>query len=575
MSSHKKPKNEQKRLSVLKKLEILDTVNEQVYDDLTYLASQICGTPIALISLVDDKRQWFKSNHGIDAKETHRDYAFCSHAILDKHVFYVPDSEKDERFCNNPLVTGEPHVKFYAGVPLAIEGQYNLGTLCVIDHKPRQLSKEQILSLESLARQVEALLDLRAKTIAERGHSRLLQEQLDYRLKMEQDLREQKDRAELAEETKSLFLANMSHEIRTPLNGIIGLSEILRDKVKDNECLELVKTIARSGDTLLNIVNDILDLSKIEAGKLTISSANFDVIKLVEEKVSFFKKLNKKPIDISFSIAKDVPRFIKSDELRIGQILTNLLSNALKFTESGKVRTELELESIDNQNVSLILKVSDTGTGIAPSQADKLFQDFTQLENPSTKKYNGTGLGLAITKKLAAFLGGDISVESILGKGSTFTCQIRCQIGSEISMLVSQARSNIKQDFQINLKVLVVEDNVINQKVTLGFLRKIGINADVASDGVQAIEASEKTSYDLILMDCHMPKLDGYQATRRIKQSLGQKSPIIIALTAGAMKGDIDKCLEAGMDDFIAKPCSLEDLVACLRRNYQSAIKAS
>lgn len=302
------PNNEAERLEALKKYQILDTLAEQEYDDITHIASQICNSPIALISLVDDHRQWFKSKVGLDAQETPKSIAFCSHAILGDDVFEIKDSSKDERFFDNPLATGAPHVQFYAGAPLTTPEGHNIGTLCVIDKKPNELDDKQKEALQALSRQVIAQAELKLS----------------------------KSKAEMATKAKSEFLANMSHEIRTPMNGIIGLTHLALETKLDDVQKDYLEKTHTSAVQLLGIINDILDFSKIEAGQVEFEEINFSVREVMtnlENMMSF--KAQENGILLTTHLEKDMPQTLIGDPLRLGQILLNLTSNAIKFTPSG------------------------------------------------------------------------------------------------------------------------------------------------------------------------------------------------------------------------------------------------
>ena len=325
------PKNESERLQALKDYEVLDTLPEMDFDDFTQIASHICGTPIALISLVDESRQWFKSRHGLDAPETPRDVAFCSHAILQDDVFVIPDSFEDERFHDNPLATGAPDVRFYAGAPLNTPTGQKIGTLCVIDNKPRSISPEQIAALEALARQVINQLELRLS----------------------------KKQTEKTLEAKKIFFANMSHEIRTPLNGIIGFTDLMFDQDLNDESKRSLEYINDCSKSLLMIVNDILDVSKIDIGKLSLEDIPFDLDLSIQGAMSVVQKqIADKGLELNLNLPEAVPAVVIGDPLRVKQILINLLGNAVKFTERGSVNIEVAAsKTAENGELELLFKV--------------------------------------------------------------------------------------------------------------------------------------------------------------------------------------------------------------------------
>ena len=366
-----------------------------------------------------------------------------------------------------------------------------------------------------------------------------------------------RDAALESAQEKANFLANMSHEIRTPLNGIIGITDFIANTNLSGEQKDYVETLKTSANLLLNIVNDILDFSKIEARKLELEETDFDLREIIAETIKLFipqafKKKNK----LEFEIDESVKTALCGDAGRLRQILHNFLSNAIKFTEEGKVKLKVFKES-DN---FLRFEVSDTGIGIEEEKKAEIFQPFAQADVSTTRRFGGTGLGLAISRQLVQMMSGKIGLESEVGKGSKFwfTAQIACQQNSAKNLSEEKTILPIKKD---EIRVLIVDDNPVNRDVALGKLRQLGIKADVAEDGFEAIEAVKNYDYNLILMDCRMPKMDGYEATRKIRR-LGEKSEKlkVVAMTASVTADERENCLAAGMDDYLAKPISIKDL---------------
>lgn len=396
MISAKLPVNEKNRLRKLYELGILDTLEEQAYDDLTRLAAEICNTPIALVSLVDRDRQWFKSHHGLDAKETPRDVAFCAHAILNNDVFIVEDPSKDERFQDNPLVTGEPHVNFYAGAPLIMSDNNRLGTLCVIANEARTITNDQKDALEALARQVVSQLELRLKV----------------------------KELETLDHAKDEFISMVSHELRTPLTAIYGsLSLLVNNKAGGltDKQQNMVEISHRNTERLLSLVNDILDIAKLESGRFDLNIEELNIGELLEKSIELNEQYCKgceTNITLNLSGHKDI--MISGDEQRILQVMSNLISNAAKFTHDSDT-IEINLD-IDNDYATV--DVTDHGPGISINQQDLLFTKFKQLDGQVNNKLPGSGLGLNISKNIIELQHGTMSFESTPNIKTTFSFKL-------------------------------------------------------------------------------------------------------------------------------------------------------
>jgi len=379
--------------------------------------------------------------------------------------------------------------------------------------------------------------------------------------------------AEGASRAKSEFLAAMSHEIRTPLNGVLGVGDLLLKSSLSVKQRKLATIMRESGKTLLYILNDILDISKIEAGKLELDSVNFNVKELLNGTCALFSgKAGNKELVLENHIDSEVPQVLYGDPLRLRQILSNLIDNAIKFTAQGLISVRIEAEA-NNFSAALKISVEDSGIGLSQEQHVHIFDSFVQADSSTTKDYGGTGLGLAICSQLVQLMGGKIGVESELEKGARFWFTVELGIPEIKEFVETPIISDIGSDGhvlpQFDTHVLVAEDNPTNQIVAEGMLTYFGCQVDLVSDGHEAVVAASNYHFDLIFMDCQMPKLDGYEATRKIRknQSLsGVKSTPIVALTAQAMKSDRDQCLRAGMNDYLSKPFDERQLVEILNR---------
>ena len=539
------------RLEELKHFAFLCAERKGELERLCQITRRLLAAKSCSVTLFSSDEMTFLSSEGLDSRPMPRKQAFCNITLERDAYWESPDLLKDERCRAQAEILGLRH---YAGVPLAPTPGLSIGTLCVVGREPRTLNAHQKSDLIGLASVVEDLMRLY------RASQDLKQREIL--------LAQARDEAEAANNAKSAFLATMSHEIRTPLNGVLGMAQAMAFDDLSPVQRERLGIIRQSGEDLLAILNDLLDLSKIEVGKLDLEVIEFDLAEIVRGAHSAFTALaNKKGLSFALDIDPTAQGVYRGDPTRVRQILYNLISNALKFTDQGEIRV-----AGSRTHGELCLSVTDTGMGIPEDSLPKLFERFSQADASTTRRFGGTGLGLAICSQLAKLMGGAIEAESTVGRGSTFRLRVPLpRVGDARAPAAVAAPAAPTEEEHLELRVLAAEDNAVNQLVLKTLLHQIGIAPVVVENGALAVEAWNSQRWDVILMDVQMPVMDGLTATRTIRErevAEGRARTPIIALTANAMAHQIAEYRACGMDGHVSKPIEVRHLFAAL----QSAI---
>lgn len=535
------PYNESERLDILKRYSnMLEALPGYAFDDATSLVSYICGVPIAYIAFIDENRQWFKSEIGLGFSIVPREITFSRYTIMDSSLVEIQDTLLNERFKDDPDVKGGLKIRFYAGMPLITPDGHAVGVLCAADHEPRSLNENQKRALHIVARHVITTLELGIKN---------------------NELLRQKKIAESAVLAKESFLANMSHEIRTPLNAIIGFTELLSGTPLDKQQQAFIQDVQTAGENLLLIVNDILDLSKIESGGLSLEKQPFNLKKSLRHVYDLLKVKTADGVEFNLFLDAELPDVITGDQGRLNQIMVNLAGNALKFTNEGEVTISVKNKGETEDSYTIRFSVKDTGIGIPKEHLESIFERFTQGQEDTTKKFGGTGLGLSIVKELVKLHDSKIQVKSREGAGSEFffTATYKKPV------YIKENPKLLPVNDLGRLKILLLEDNRLNQKLAQNVIEGFGFEIDIAENGDQGIKLLSENQYDLVLMDLQMPVRDGYQTTHYIRSELKNEIPII-AMTAHSLAGEHHRCLNAGMDGYVPKPFKQHELLEAIKQ---------
>jgi len=530
--------NEEARLQALWASGLLDTPAEPAFDALTKIAATAAKAPVALVSLVDKDRQWFKSRHGLDLEETPRTSSFCAWTILTDDVLWVEDATLDPRFRNLPFVAGPGGSRFYAGAPIRSPSGYRIGSLCILAAEPRQRDPAVIALLRHLAELCSELCTHRA-VVAEH------QKELN-----------------AAGRVQTAFLSNMSHELRTPLNGIVGVAEVLSQSALDADQRELLGMLTRSATTLTTLVTDLVDAARLEASDLELEFTAFSISRVLAEAIA--------PHDAAASakglsfICDPLPtgRYF-GDPLRLRQLVGHLASNAVKFTDKGSVRVSAAAAPIKGGD-EITIVVEDTGVGFDSETAARMFKIFEIGDSSATRKFGGAGLGLALSRRLAEQMGAELRAQSTVGRGSRFTLTIALQHAPGDADDEDNCASVCTLEPLASMKVLVADDHPSNRRLVEVILSAAGFQVTSVENGFLALEAFRTQRFDLIMMDVQMPVMDGLTAIRNMRayeRTEGRHRSRICVLSANALPEHASASIAAGADRHIAKPVKPDELL--------------
>jgi signal transduction histidine kinase len=516
-------------------------------DAFAAVAAAVSGSPTALVSIVQGDRQWFMGSHGLDVSETPRDQAFCSYTILGEQPLIVPDATADPRFADNPLVTGPFGLRFYAGFPLITDDGVAVGSLCALDYEPRTIDDDAIASMHRLRELVVGYLRSRSEAIAFRTES----------------------------EAKSRFLANMSHEIRTPMNAILGFAEMITDRAGEQafDAASAARTITSSGEHLLGLIDNILDMSKYEAGRVEPEVLVFSPAQLARLTLEMFDiRAGEKDLTLSLEIAPAVPEAARSDPTRLRQVLLNMLSNAVKFTERGSITLRVAYEAAGRGAGMLVFEVADTGVGMDAEALERVrrCEAFGQGDASTNRRFGGTGLGMSICSSITKLLGGGVTIDSAPGRGTTVRAAVVAEAVTPETSVVSRPPVAAEHGERplAGVTVLAADDGVDNRRLIRHHLERAGATVRMVEDGAELVAELERDPSrprpDLLVVDLHMPVMDGMEAVKRLRAG-GLACPVRRAHDRGLPRGGVRRPHRQAVQS-LARPC-----VGLLRRGRLAA----
>jgi len=537
------PADEPNRLTALRRYRILDTKPEARFDRITRMVCDLMRSPISLISLVDQDRQWFKSKRGLSIDETSRDLAFCAYAILSTKVMEVADTHQDSRFANHPLVVGPPFIRTYVGAPLQTFDGFRLGTLCAIYNNVVPIESNHVKLLQDLAAIVVDEMELRRRSL---------------------QLKSARARSEVSQSAKTAFLSTISHELRTPLTGVLGMMDLLSGSKLNPTQSAYVQQARTCSLDLLKSVNQMLDYCDLVSGGMRLEYASFSLRQVLKQTLDALAPIAaKKNLPLTSKVDGEIPVWIKGDAQRLRQILTYLIENAIKFTDAGEIHISADVKYVDGKR-RLVLGVRDTGCGIIPSKLEVIFQPFHQNDMSLSKSAYGIGMGLAICKKLVEQQGGCVGVQSFESGGSLFWVDLPCETAAPKQSVDTRGSEAITRA-AVGLNVLIADDHKANQEVIRRLVEAAGYKATVVENGREAVECSRNEQFDVIIMDIRMPIMDGITAARKISElETGNFMPAIVALTADRIS-DPDKFYENGFSAVLQKPVEMQTLIETIR----------